>query len=71
MDPSITTLAQLIAAVRPLRDSNRLLHDELQDKCASAQAESEAEQASIAQLESDNQQLRAKAEQLGKEVLVG
>jgi hypothetical protein len=71
MDPSITTLPQLIGAVHPLRDSNHLLREELEHKCERLQADGEEKQASVAEMEASTNELRTKIAELDKQVSVG
>ena len=68
MDPSITTLAQLNAAVRPLRESSQLLAAELEGKIDRLQTEVDAKQQRGDERSKELQELQAEVAELNQQV---
>lgn len=68
MDPSITTLAQLNAAVRPLRESSQLLAAELEGKIERLQTEVDAKQQRVDVRSKELQELQAEVAELNLQV---
>ena len=68
MDPSITTLAQLNASVRPLRESSQLLAAELEEKIDRLQTEVDAKQQHGDERSKELQELQAEVAELNQQV---
>ena len=68
MDPSNTTLAQLDAAVRPLRESSQLLTAELEEKIERLQTEMDAKQQRVDERSKELQELQAEVAELNQQV---
>jgi len=68
MDPSITALAQLNAAVRPLRESSELLAAELEGKIDRLQTEADAKQQRADERSKTLPELQAEIAELNQQV---